>query len=77
MRYQCVPKEIRVRLYRHIKTNQTSKLHYSYEPFFDAVVKKHRVCVFTTQAKRRFNGVLVRGPRIKTISHTKSDPKAR
>ena len=77
MRYQCVPKEIRGELYRHMKANGTSKLHYSYEPFFEAVVKKHRVCVFTTQARRHFNGVLVRDSWFKTISYTKSDPKVR
>ena len=77
MRYQRVPREIKFKLYQHMKTKGISKLGYSYEPFFNDVVKKKRICVFVSKSKKHFNGVLMRRGQIPTLSYTKTDPKVR
>ena len=77
MRYQSVPREIKFKLYQHMKSKGISKLGYSYEPFFNDVVRRKRICVFVAKSRKHFNGVLLRRGQIPTLSYTRTDPKVR
>ena len=77
MRYHSVPRELRIKLYQHMKEKGISKLCYNYEPFFNDMVSKKRVCVFSTGPKKHFHGSLIRDTIAPTISYVRTDPNVR